>query len=182
MEAIGFTDPNRIFIQSFEFQNLIELQGMLDESLGDIPLVQLYGNTTEDASPDEGFSVPYDIRYNLKQGNDLVAIYGQEFLDAVENGLSEDTTYRDLDSAEMLQVISDLYLGDDESATIQLDDDSVYVPYLLANKVRFFTSFAEANPDGIDHVFTEENTFSFEDLLGGGDGDFDDYVISFDVA
>ena len=110
LEATSFTDPNRIFIQSFEFQNLIELQGTLDEKgLGDIPLVQLYGRTTEDASPDEGFSVPYDIRYNLEQGNDLVAIYGQEFLDAVEGGLSEETTYRDLDSREMLQVISDLY-------------------------------------------------------------------------
>ena len=110
LEAIGFTDPDRIFIQSFEFQNLIELQGMLDEKgFGDIPLVQLYGRTTEDVDPNEGFSVPYDIRYNLEQGNDLAAIYGQEFLAAVENGLSEDTTYRDLDSAEMLQVISDLY-------------------------------------------------------------------------
>ena len=110
LEATGFTDPNRIFIQSFEFQNLIELQEMLDaEGLGDIPLVQLYGRTTEDVDPNEGFSVPYDIRYNLEQGNDLAAIYGQEFLDAVENGLSEDTTYRDLDSAGMLQVISDLY-------------------------------------------------------------------------
>ncbi len=110
LQATGFTDPNRIFIQSFEFQNLIELQGMLDaEGLGDIPLVQLYGNTTESASPDEGFSVPYDIRYNLEQGNDLAAIYGQDFVDAVENGLSENTTYRDLDSAEFLQIISDKY-------------------------------------------------------------------------
>ncbi|MDJ0535574.1 MAG: esterase-like activity of phytase family protein [Xenococcaceae cyanobacterium MO_207.B15] len=110
LQETGFTDSNRIFIQSFEFQNLIELQGMLDEvGLGDIPLVQLYGNTTEDASPDEGFSVPYDIRYNLEQGKDLAAIYGQEFLDAVENGISENTTYRDLDNAEILQIISDKY-------------------------------------------------------------------------
>lgn len=110
LKETGFTDPDRIFIQSFEFQNLIELQGMLDEEgLGDLPLVQLYGRTTEDASPDEGFSVPYDIRYNIEQGNDLAAIYGQDFLDAVENGLSEETTYRDLDSPEFLQVISDKY-------------------------------------------------------------------------
>ncbi len=110
LKETGFTDPDRIFIQSFEFQNLIELQEMLDaEGLGDIPLVQLYGNTTEDANPDEGFSVPYDIRYNLEQGNDLVEIYGQEFLDAVENGLSENTTYRDLDNAEILQIISEKY-------------------------------------------------------------------------
>lgn len=110
LKDTGFTDPNRIFIQSFEFQNLIELQGMLDaEGLGDIPLVQLYGDTTESASPDDGFSVPYDIRYNLEQGNDLAAIYGQDFVDAVENGLSENSTYRDLDSAEFLQVISEKY-------------------------------------------------------------------------
>ncbi len=111
LKETGFTDPDRIFIQSFEFQNLIELQEMLDaEGLGDIPLVQLYGDTTEDANPDEGFSVPYDIRYNLEQGNDLVEIYGQEFLDAVENGgLSENTTYRDLDNPEILQIISEKY-------------------------------------------------------------------------
>ncbi len=110
LKDTGFTDPNRIFIQSFEFQNLIELQAMLDaEGLGDIPLVQLYGDTTDGASPDDGFSVPFDIRFNLEQGNDLAAIYGQDFVDAVENGLSESTTYRDLDSAAMLQIISDKY-------------------------------------------------------------------------
>ncbi len=110
LQSTGFTDPNRIFIQSFEFQNLIELQGMLDaEGLGDIPLVQLYGDTTKDASPNDVFSVPYDIRYNLEQDNDLAAIYGQDFVDAVENGLSANTTYRDLDSAEFLQIIGDQY-------------------------------------------------------------------------
>ncbi|MBE9043158.1 esterase-like activity of phytase family protein [Pleurocapsales cyanobacterium LEGE 10410] len=110
LQETGFTDPNRIFIQSFEFQNLIELQEMLDaESLGDIPLVQLYGRTTEDVDPNEGFSVPYDIRYNLEQGNDLAEIYGQDFLDAIENGLSESTTYRDLDSPEILQIIANNY-------------------------------------------------------------------------
>jgi glycerophosphoryl diester phosphodiesterase len=110
LKETGFTDPNRIFIQSFEFQNLIELQTMLDgEGLGDLPLVQLYGDTTETATPEDPFAVPYDIRYNLEQGNDLTAIYGQQFLDAIENGLSESTTYRDLNSAEFLQVISQQY-------------------------------------------------------------------------
>ena len=110
LQDTEFTDPNRIFVQSFEFQNLIELQRMLDaKELGDIPLVQLYGNTTEDANPDDGFSVPYDIRFNIEQGNDLAAIYGQDFVNAVENGLSEETTYRDLDSTEFLQIISEKY-------------------------------------------------------------------------
>ncbi|MEL6456100.1 MAG: glycerophosphodiester phosphodiesterase family protein, partial [Cyanobacteria bacterium J06623_5] len=112
LKATGFTDPSRIFIQSFEFQNLIELKEQLDsEGLGDLPLVQLYGNTTDSASPDSGFSVPYDIRFNVQQGNDLVEIYGQEFVDTAENTLSEDTIYSDLDSAEFLQVVSQYAAG-----------------------------------------------------------------------
>ena len=118
LQDTGFTDSDksdgmaslRIFIQSFEFQNLIELQKTLDaKGLEDISLVQLYGNTTDSASPDDGFSVPYDIRYNIEQGNDLTAIYGQDFVDAVENDLSQETTYGDLDSAEFLQIISEKY-------------------------------------------------------------------------
>ncbi len=108
--AEDFTDPNRIFIQSFEVQNLIEIQARLDaEGLSDIPLVQLYGDTTASANPADAFSFPYDIRYNVAQGNDLAAIYGQDFLDAAENPLSENTVYADLDDAEFLQIISDRY-------------------------------------------------------------------------
>ncbi|MGD1807754.1 glycerophosphodiester phosphodiesterase family protein [Dapis sp. BLCC M126] len=111
LKSTGFTDPNRIFIQSFEFANLIDLQEQLDEDddIGDIPLVQLYGNTTEGANPDAGFSFPFDIRFNVAEGNDLATIYGQEFLDALDTPLSADTVYADLDSAEFLEVIGDLY-------------------------------------------------------------------------
>ncbi|MGB7249235.1 MAG: esterase-like activity of phytase family protein [Phormidesmis sp.] len=108
--AEDFTDPSRIFIQSFEVQNLIEIQARLDaEGLSNIPLVQLYGDTTEGANPEDVFSFPYDIRYNVAQGNDLAAIYGQDFLDAAENPLSETTVYGDLDDADILQIISDKY-------------------------------------------------------------------------
>ena len=70
-------------------------------------------------------------------------------------------------------------IGDDESATLTLESGSVYVPYLLANGIKFFSSFAEVNPGGIDHVqSTEEGVFGFEDLVGGGDGDFDDFILS----
>ncbi|WP_246844210.1 glycerophosphodiester phosphodiesterase family protein [Hydrocoleum sp. CS-953] len=111
LKSTGFTDPNRIFIQSFEFANLIDLQEQLDndDDIGNIPLVQLYGNTTEGANPEAGFSFPFDIRFNVEQENDLEEIYGQEFLDAVEVPLSENTVYADLDSAEFLDFISGLY-------------------------------------------------------------------------
>ncbi|WP_282433671.1 MULTISPECIES: glycerophosphodiester phosphodiesterase family protein [Okeania] len=110
LQDTDFTDPDRIFIQSFEFANLIDLQGQLDDAeLGDIPLVQLYGNTTEGANPEAGFSFPFDIRFNVAEGNNLVDIYGEEFIDAVEVPLSENTVYADLDSVEFLEVIGNLY-------------------------------------------------------------------------
>ena len=63
--------------------------------------------------------------------------------------------------------------------TLELDAGFVYVPYLLADGVEFFTAFAEANIDGLEHVQTiGEQNFAFEDLIGGGDVDFDDFIIS----
>ena len=70
-------------------------------------------------------------------------------------------------------------LGDGESETVDLEGGSVYVPYLLADGDQFFSSFAGANPEGIDHVQSQgDNTFGFEDLVGGGDGDFNDFVLT----
>ncbi|WP_413168013.1 glycerophosphodiester phosphodiesterase family protein [Capilliphycus salinus ALCB114379] len=58
-----FTDPDRIFIQSFEIENLIELEEeFLPEAGIDIPLVQLLGDFTESAG---SFSFPYDVVYNF---------------------------------------------------------------------------------------------------------------------
>ena len=74
-------------------------------------------------------------------------------------------------------------LEDGESVTLSLEGGFVYVPYLLADGVEFLTDFAEANADGLDHVQSVgENSFGFEDLLGGGDNDFNDFVLSFEVA
>ncbi|MGQ4647714.1 glycerophosphodiester phosphodiesterase family protein [Lyngbya aestuarii] len=68
----NFTDPDRIFIQSFEIENLIELHETIMPAAGlEIPLVQLLGDFT-DASVNEGgggFSVPYDVVYNFTSDN-----------------------------------------------------------------------------------------------------------------
>ena len=70
-------------------------------------------------------------------------------------------------------------LGDGEATTVDLEGGSVYVPYLLADGDQFFSSFAGANPEGIDHVQSSgDNSFGFEDLVGGGDGDFNDFVLT----
>ncbi len=127
LQDTGFTDPDRIFIQSFEVSNLIELNATLEElGLGDIPLVQLFGNTEDDDINEGGggFSVPYDFVANFgKEGftqEDAVDAYGEELLTALgilgENGsykpeVAQSITYGDLANPEAIEIISDYASG-----------------------------------------------------------------------
>ena len=106
----GFTDPDRIFIQSFEIANLIELRTLLDEAgIGDIPLVQLFGDTEGSFvnGGGGGFSVPFDLVANADLSEtEKAAIYGDllPFLDfenpgydglANEEAIAEISRYAD---------------------------------------------------------------------------------------
>jgi glycerophosphoryl diester phosphodiesterase len=83
--AEGFTDPRRVYIQSFEVQNLLELKHAIMPARGvDFPLVQLYD--------DFHGAAPYDVRYNAAQGADMSAIYGG-LADVAEGGLNAQTRY-----------------------------------------------------------------------------------------
>lgn len=67
--AEGFTDPKRVFIQSFELANLIELKRELMPAAGvDFPLVQLIG--------DLAHAAPYDVAWHAARGDNLGRIYG----------------------------------------------------------------------------------------------------------
>ncbi|MGF1458960.1 MAG: glycerophosphodiester phosphodiesterase family protein [Leptolyngbyaceae cyanobacterium] len=111
--ATGFTDADRIFIQSFEIQNLLELQdGLAAEGLSDIPLVQLFGDTDGDFinAGGGGFSVPYDVVANVEAGltdAELADIYG----DLAEFINFETPTYGDLTSAAAIAAISQYAAG-----------------------------------------------------------------------
>ncbi len=123
LKATNFTDPSRIFIQSFEFANLIDLQNNLLPAAGleNLPLVQLYGDV-EAANSDSGggaFSVPYDIVNNFTKpgfdaaaaratyGNlvDIVPNFGQ---DITGDGIP-DTNYQDLATKEVFEYIGSAY-------------------------------------------------------------------------
>ncbi|WP_242104030.1 glycerophosphodiester phosphodiesterase family protein [Lysobacter sp. M2-1] len=83
--AEGFTDPRRVFIQSFEVANLLELKRSIMPARGvSFPLVQLYDDFN-DASP-------YDVRYHAAHGGDMHAIYGG-LANVAEGGLDSETTY-----------------------------------------------------------------------------------------
>ncbi|ELR99882.1 glycerophosphodiester phosphodiesterase family protein, partial [Gloeocapsa sp. PCC 73106] len=79
----GFTDPERLFLQSFEVANLLDLQNnlLVGTELEGTPLVQLYG---------EFFVQPYDIVANFSDPNfNPMTVYGTDAISAT-------TTYGDL--------------------------------------------------------------------------------------
>lgn len=93
--AEGFTDPRRVFIQSFEVENLIELKTRLMPAAGiELPLVQLYGDI------DAG--TPYDIAYNVSTGADLSNVYGG-LVAQVDGGFDAGTRYAALAGASVLR-------------------------------------------------------------------------------
>jgi glycerophosphoryl diester phosphodiesterase len=92
--AEGFTDSRRVFIQSFDVENLLELKKHIMPSAGvSFPLVQLYDDINS--------AKPYDMVYNATHGGDLTAIYG-ELNQRIEGGISADTTYGALVSQSVL--------------------------------------------------------------------------------
>ncbi|MEL6929224.1 MAG: esterase-like activity of phytase family protein, partial [Cyanobacteria bacterium J06600_6] len=109
-------------IQSFEVSNLVELSATLEAAgLGDIPLVQLFGDTAGDFINDGGggFSVPYDFVANF--GSDeftqeqAVATYGEELLTALNiigadgsynPDVAQSITYGEFANPEVIEIIS----------------------------------------------------------------------------
>ena len=92
--AEGFTDPRRVYIQSFEVANLIELKTSIMPMAGvEFPLVQLFGDLTSTG--------PYDFRWNIMHGADMDAVY--RGLAAVVGGIRADTRYRALATEGVLQ-------------------------------------------------------------------------------
>ncbi|MBL8297990.1 MAG: glycerophosphodiester phosphodiesterase [Rhodanobacteraceae bacterium] len=72
----GFTDASRIYIQSFELANLIELRQQLLPAAGiDARLIQLLGDISAVTAQNEAFALPYDLRWHQARDNDLDARY-----------------------------------------------------------------------------------------------------------
>jgi len=104
LKSENFVDPSRIFIQSFEVANLVELQTRIMPKAGiDIPLVQLFGDLDDEV---DSFGFPYDIRYHQRNNSDINALYGP----LAENiRAKKPFFYADLATADVLQKIKNRY-------------------------------------------------------------------------
>lgn len=112
--AEGFTDPKRVYIQSFEVANLIELkQRIMPAARVDLPLVQLYGDFQRER--------PYDFVYNANARADLDAIYGG-LAAAIPGGIGVDTRFQALTEPDALKWMQAHYvsgLGPSKSSLIE---------------------------------------------------------------
>jgi glycerophosphoryl diester phosphodiesterase len=201
-----FTDPKRVFIQSFEVANLIELQNtIMPAAKVDLPLVQLLGDFVGSADP---FSYPYDLRYNAAQGADLAAIYGGL---AALVSIDADVSYGDLVTEEVIDHIAKTYaegLGPWKDTilprvalTPPLDgngDGNAQITTILTGEIAPFLQialdkgldvhpytlraeegFLTANPDGTAQNVVEEGIQLYE---AGVTGFFIDQPVCGDIA
>ena len=129
LQETGFTNrtrSSRIFIQSFEVSNLIDLSQQLFEAGIGIPLVQLFGDTEGSFINDGGggFSVPYDFISNFSDPEfsleDATDTYGEELLSGLgiisKDGsynpeIGTDITYGDFANPEIISTISNYASG-----------------------------------------------------------------------
>ncbi|MGA1623420.1 MAG: DUF4114 domain-containing protein, partial [Synechocystis sp.] len=72
------------------------------------------------------------------------------------------------------------------SQTLNLAGGALWAPYLQVNEgdgvTNTYFSYLGANTDKVDHIRFTDNTYSFEDLFGGGDFDFNDLRFRVDIV
>jgi hypothetical protein len=86
-----------------------------------------------------------------------------------------------LSAANRVDALNGLQVGNmlSTSRSFELQETNYLAPFALVNENTFF-AFAAANRDGISHFkMLGENKYGLEDLVGGGDRDYDDQVIGF---
>jgi len=72
--------------------------------------------------------------------------------------------------------------GKSSSTEFRLQDASYIAPFAKVKGNTYF-AFADANTDGISHFRTlGSNLFGLEDMLGGGDLDYDDHIVGFSIS
>jgi glycerophosphoryl diester phosphodiesterase len=102
LRRLDFTDPERLYIQSFEPAGLMALKREILPRAGlKIPLVQLIGDPTGGFvnAGGGGFSRPFDLVHHGRTGADLAAIYGDGLAAVIEQAGGWEAGYGALASA-----------------------------------------------------------------------------------
>ncbi len=149
----GFTDPDRIFIQSFEVANLLDLQENIMPAAGlDLPLVQLL------------FNAPTFPTYDLLEE----ALTGGDFSRYDSLGFDASTVSGDLFTPEGLALLADVYaegigpsisliLNGDGSETGLVDEaqDAGLLVHAYTHRLEGGFTYEQFLATGVDGIFTD---------------------------
>ncbi|MEM9385350.1 MAG: glycerophosphodiester phosphodiesterase family protein [Pseudomonadota bacterium] len=105
-----FIDPSRVFIQSFEIENLLLLGQRIMPAAGvELPLVQLLGDLgNAPQAPDFAFAHPWDTVYHAKAGHHPEECYGA-LAACLGMARGEALTYESLTTGDALSAIARAY-------------------------------------------------------------------------
>ena len=97
---------------------------------------------------------------------------------------TSDTNYKEvaLASTNLVTELANYEVGDNANAehNFIIDENSIIAPYAISNGETWF-AFGDANSDGIGHFKSlGTNAIGLEDWVGGGDKDYDDFIMKFD--
>lgn len=84
----------------------------------------------------------------------------------------------------LVSSLTGLQVGDNQTSSrlSEIRESTYLAPYAQVGGHTFF-AYADANSDGISHFMSlGNNSFGLEDLLGGGDRDYDDLILSFSFS
>nr|MDJ0574422.1 Ig-like domain-containing protein [Xenococcaceae cyanobacterium MO_234.B1] len=151
-------------------------QELLDLTSAPEPLVE----ATVSVSADSGFENTVGF-YRIANDSGAVSdpLTGQLIT-------TDDSNYAEAALAQRVIV-----LGENDNGSTTIEGGTLLAPFLIANgtvedaladAAPIYFAYLGANSDGADHVrLLADNTFGFEDLVGGGDKDFDDVVVHLDL-
>jgi hypothetical protein len=120
-----------------------------------------------------GFYRSIDVEGTVRAANGLLLRPGDEGYSAAA-----------LRPDNLVSELSGLRVDNNQTSTqsIAITESTFLAPFAQVNGNTFF-AFGDANRDGISHFRTlGTNRFGLEDLVGGGDRDFDDLVLGFSFS
>ena len=182
---VGFSSSSGVRFSLNLLENDFNLNGLISQDQSLAPVL--------DFSP---FSAGQVVRgsFTISREADFDAIIGfyrtlnAEGAVLASNGVDVlrpgDAGYAAAALLRRVDAISGLTVADNQTSSglIELRESTYLAPIAQVNSNTFF-AFGAANTDGLGHFrVLANNMFGLEDVLGGGDRDFDDVVIGFNFT
>lgn len=185
--------------------NSQDLTLRVNQTNATIPLgvgtVQANGLQVIDLRSATGGRVASFTLYREATFNNTVGLYRIDDISGTVNGIAPGQAgYAQAAISNRLSDVT-LAVGNQQSTTVtsSLQGGALYAPFMVVNAgidaflnsnpsnsgggVNAFFAFQAANPDAQNHiVLLGSNTFGFEDLVGGGDRDFNDMIFQVQIT